>query len=141
MTFWDTSAIVPLLVAEDTSEAIRVLAHETALIVWWGTATECLSALARRERENVLSADAVQFARERLRWLRQSWNEILPSEQVRQNAERLLLRHPLRAADAFQLGAALRWAENQPNGHQFLALDQRLTEAARREGFILVRPL
>jgi hypothetical protein len=48
------------------------------------------------------------------------------------------LRHPLRAADALQLGAALRWAENNPRGHRFHTLDSRLTDAARREGFDLV---
>jgi uncharacterized protein len=136
--FWDTSAVVPLLVTESTSPAITELARVSTLLVWWGTPVECLSAIARREGDETLTPEAADQARRRLSLLRESWSEILPSEQVRENAERALLRHPLRAADALQLGAALRWAENNPRGHRFHSLDGRLTEAARREGFELV---
>jgi hypothetical protein len=45
--------------------------------------------------------------------------------------------HPLRAADALQLGAALVWCEEQSHGEVFVCLDARLREAARREGFSL----
>lgn len=138
MIFWDTSAIVPLVVKEATSPSIAELARTSTLLVWWGTAVECLSAVARRERDAVLASDEADQAKRRLDVLRGSWNEILPSEQVRENAERALLRHPLRAADALQLGAALRWAKNNPHGHRFHSLDRRLAEAARREGFELV---
>ncbi len=136
--FWDTSAVVPLLVAESTSPAITELARLTTLLVWWGTPIECLSAIARREGEAKLTPEGADQARRRLTLLRENWSEILPSELVRENAERALLRHPLRAADALQLGAALRWAENSPRGHRFHSLDDRLTEAARKEGFELV---
>jgi hypothetical protein len=44
----------------------------------------------------------------------------------------------LRAADALQLAAALIWCEEQPAGEVFVCLDDRLREAARREGFTLV---
>jgi predicted nucleic acid-binding protein len=136
--FWDTSAVVPLLVAESTSPAITELARVSTLLVWWGTSVECLSAIARREGDGTLTSEAADQARRRLNLLRESWSEVIPSEQVRENAERALLRHPLRAADALQLGAALRWAENNPRGHRFHSLDDRLTKAARREGFELV---
>jgi len=136
--FWDTSAVVPLLVAESTSLAITELARVSTLLVWWGTSVECLSAIARRESDSTLTPQAADQARQRLKLLRENWSEIIPAEQVRENAERALLRHPLRAADALQLGAALRWAENNPRGHRFHTLDGRLTEAARREGFELV---
>ncbi len=138
VVFWDTSAIVPLLVAESHSRAVREVARGSILLVWWGTPIECRSALARREREGQLTPKAADQARRRLRSLRDSWAEIVPSEQVRESAERVLLRHPLRAADALQLGAALRWAESKPRGHRFHTLDRRLAEAARREGFELV---
>jgi predicted nucleic acid-binding protein len=136
--FWDTSAVVPLLVAENTSPAITELAQISTLLVWWGTPVECLSAIARREGDATLTSEAADQARRRLSVLRESWSELTPSEQVRENAERALLRHPLRAADALQLGAALRWAENSPKGHRFHTLDGRLTEAARKEGFEVI---
>lgn len=43
--------------------------------------------------------------------------------------------HPLRAADAFQLAATLVASEYRPANLAFLSLDQRLSAAARREGF------
>lgn len=138
VTFWDTSAVVPLLVVESSSAILRPLARDLRPIVWWGTAVECFSALSRRERDGSLDTEVIDRGRRRLRMLRESWLEILPSQQVRDIAERLLLRHPLRAADALQLGAALRWISQNPAGHGFLTLDRRLADAARREGFDLV---
>ena len=136
--FWDTSAVVPLLVAEASSPAMSKVARASRFLVWWCTAVECLSAIARREDDGTLTQEGAEQARQRLRALRGSWSEVTPSEQVRENAERLLLRHRLRAADALQLGAALRWAENNPRGHRFHTLDGRLGDAARKEGFELV---
>ena len=49
-----------------------------------------------------------------------------------------LLLHPLRAADAMQLAAAIVWANGQATGHEFVCLDHRLREAAQREGFTVL---
>jgi uncharacterized protein len=43
--------------------------------------------------------------------------------------------HPLRAADALQLAAAVVAAERDPPSLEFVSLDDRLLEAASREGF------
>lgn len=58
-----------------------------------------------------------------------------PTNKLRSLAGRLLAVHPLRAADALQLAAALRWCEDEPGGKAFVCLDDRLRAAARREGF------
>ena len=50
-------------------------------------------------------------------------------------AQRVLRVHPLRAADALQLAAALLWAGGQPHLRVLHTLDDRLAAAARREGF------
>ena len=50
-------------------------------------------------------------------------------------AMRLLTAHPLRPGDALQLAAALSWCGEKPAGAGFVCLDQRLREAAQREGF------
>jgi hypothetical protein len=42
----------------------------------------------------------------------------------------------LRAADAQQLAAALIASDNEPSMLEVVCLDQRLTEALRKEGFI-----
>jgi uncharacterized protein len=134
--FWDTSAIVALCVMEPVTPQVRQLAAaDPALVVWWATRTECVSALARRRRDRQLSAAVEQRARGILTALAAEWSEVLPSEPLRQRGERLLAVHPLRAADAFQLAAALLWSRGDTVSHAVVSFDDRLREAARREGF------
>ncbi len=140
MRFWDASAIVPLLVSEPmTPSLMTLLAEDDRMLVWWGTPVECTSALARREREGALSRAACAKALTRLRTLGDEWQEILPGDPVRIAAQRLLRLHPLRAADALQLGAALVACEHDPASLPFVCLDDRLSEAAEREGFEIAR--
>ena len=57
MRFWDASALVPLLFSERWSEqAGQLLREDAAMVVWWGSRVECVSALRRREREGALDA-------------------------------------------------------------------------------------
>lgn len=136
MIFWDTSAVVPLLVQEPGSGwAGELLERDSAMLVWWGTVVECRSALARRERDGTLAPEAADAAGARLHALENVWSEVLASEAVRDHAVRLLRVHDLRAADAFQLAAALTWAQGRPASHPFATLDGRLGRAARAEGF------
>ena len=136
MKFWDSSAVVPLLVGETTTEAMQVIAAEDpAMLVWWATQLECLSAIARLERDEDLDGEATEAALARLDALVEGWNEVLPGDNARRTARRLLRVHPLRAADALQLAAAVVAAEGQPRSLEVVTLDDRLVEAARREGF------
>jgi hypothetical protein len=138
--FWDASAIVPLLVGEASRDALLpLLEQDASMLVWWGTPVECASALARREREGALGLDDATAALERLRELAAGWQEVLPSDPVRTVAQRLLRTHPLRAADSLQLAAAIVGAESEPATLEFVGLDNRLNEAAVREGFRVVR--
>jgi len=137
--FWDTSAVVPLCVLEPATPQVRRLADaDPSLVVWWGTRTECVSALARRRRDGQLAAPAEQRARRVLTALAAEWSELLPSEPLRLRAERLLGVHRLRAADALQLAAALVWARGDTATHAVVSFDERLREAARHEGFQVV---
>jgi predicted nucleic acid-binding protein len=139
MKFWDSSALIPLCLTESSSEDVkRVVRSDEDIIVWWATRVECLSALARRRREGTLSSDADIKSKAVLSAMAAEWSEVLPGERIRQRAERLLLTHPLRAADAFQLAAALIWAEEAPQGLEVVCLDQNLREAALKEGFTLL---
>jgi predicted nucleic acid-binding protein len=138
---WDTSAIVPLLVDEATSDAVRDTFEADPLVVtWWGTAVECVSALARLEREGAMTPAEMQIASERLDALGLTWAEVQPSDQVRALASRLLRVHALRAADALQVAAALVAAEGHPGSLTLVSLDDRLALAAEREGLRVVRP-
>ena len=135
MRFWDTSALIPLCLQEKQTGPLKKLAQEDeAIVAWWGSPIECLSALARLRREDALST-AEEQAQTVLRALMTAWTEVEPSGLVREQAGRVLRLHPLRAADALQLAAALVWCQGDPVHHSFICLDQRLREAARREGF------
>lgn len=136
MRFWDSSAIVPLIVEEaDTALRRRQLEADGRMLVWYATWAEIESALCRKDREVAGIGDSVEAARTRLVRLAASWTEIEPTQQVRARALRLLRTHALRAADAFQLAAALVVFRERTAAHDFLTGDARLREAARAEGF------
>ena len=136
MRFWDASALVPICLDQPTSaRATQLHAEDPELVVWWGTLVECASAIARLHRDGQLSsADAAQ-AQALLLVLKASWFEVQPGDAVREQALRILRIHPLRAADALQLAAALEWSGSLPDGH-FVTFDERLGAAAQREGFL-----
>lgn len=139
MKFWDASAIVPLLVAEESTRRLQALAaKDAAMLVWWGSAVECISALARLERNSALNARAMTLALQRLRQLTAGWHEVDPSDEIRETAARFLRVHPLRAADALQLAAAFAAAERRPASLEIVTLDDRLANAARKEGFAVL---
>ena len=135
MRFWDSSALTPLLVDEAESvDREQALAEDSGIVVWYATPAEIESAIARRGREG-MPTSVERAARARLRVLAASWYEVQPTNAVRERAIRLLRVHPLRAADAFQLAAALIAFREQPADAAFLTGDERLRRAAEREGF------
>lgn len=136
MRFWDSSALVALLVPEAATPGLERIAREDpALVVWWATPIECTSAIARLERDGELGAAEVKAALERLRQAAMEWIEVPPTAAVRDRANRLLRVHPLRAGDACQLAAALVAADSAPASLELVTLDGRLGQAAEREGF------
>lgn len=136
MRYWDSSALLPLVVQERTTAAVQsLLAADRDVLTWWGSRVEAASALGRLGRENALEGGALEAAFTRLDALARTWDEVLPTEPVREQAIRVLRVHPLRAADALQLAAAVVGAEHQPRSLAVVTLDDRLRQAASREGF------
>jgi uncharacterized protein len=137
--FWDTSAIVPLLITDAATTPLQRLASgDPEMIVWWATEAECASAIARLERDGGLTEIAANEAFAGLQRFANMWYEVEPSESVREAAVRFLRVHPLRAADALQLAAAFLAAERRPPSIEVVTLDDRLGAAARKEGFVVV---
>jgi len=137
--FWDASALVPIFLNEPQSELTRTwYATDPGVIVWALTRIELLSAIARRDREDPAEPAPYRIARDKIARVWPEWFEIGDLVAVAQHAERLLLAHPVRAADALQLGAAIVAAESQPATLEFVTLDRRLGAAAAREGFPVV---
>ena len=138
MIFWDASAIIPLCIDEPlTKTARRALTDDPAMAVWWGSPVECASAFARLRRGRAITTDEEAELRQLLALLSESWTEVMPSNDIRDLAKRILSIHPLSAADALQLAAALLWAGKTPSGQRFACLDLKLREAAQKEGFSL----
>ena len=121
MRYWDASAIVPIVINEPSSAAVvAMLDQDPHIVAWWTTELECVSAISRREREGRLDAADVASATARLRMLRTAWDEVEPGARLRQTATRLLRVHPLRAADALQLAAAITAADDDPRSLPFV---------------------
>jgi uncharacterized protein len=137
--FWDASAIVPLLIAEASTRRLQALAAgDPDMLVWWGSQVECVSALARLERDGALDPKVALLAFDRLKQLAAGWHEVDPSDIVREVAARFLRVHPLRAADALQLAAAFIAAEQRPASLEMITLDERLASVAQKEGFTVI---
>ena len=143
MKFWETSAVAPLCFDEGRSSDVdRLLREDSGMTVWWATSVECASAIDRRRRMGALSAADEDAAFDVLDRLSAVWYEIQAGQLVRSYAFRVLRVHPLKAADALQLAAALVWAGTPATGPtpaaEFVTLDHRLTEAARLEGLAVL---
>lgn len=139
MRFWDSSALVPLFVAQQRSGDLRALhGDDPEVIAWVLSDVEIASALHRLEREGAVERAGVDEALAQLALFQDSAHVIGLSEEILRRARRLLAVHPLRAADALQLAAALAAVYDTPRGWEFVCLDDRLGAAARREGFTLV---
>jgi predicted nucleic acid-binding protein len=141
MRFWDSSALVPLIVEEERSAACRALRRsDRSMVVWMLSRTELVSALHRLAREGRLEKKDIAAALRRLDRLARAWTEVEAVDPTRDRAERALAVHALTAADALQLGAALVAARDRPKNRTFVTADDRLGEAASAEGFDVVTP-
>jgi predicted nucleic acid-binding protein len=135
MRFWDTSAIVPLLITEPQSEAMRAALAEDPMIVTAAvTPIEITGALWRRRHRGELSVAAHHDAEVAFANLSRRWREVALSVLVTEAALRVLTRHLLRSLDAIQLASAIVAAGN-PQHLPFVTLDKRLEAIARAEGF------
>ncbi|MBI2898886.1 MAG: PIN domain-containing protein [Planctomycetes bacterium] len=141
MRFWDSSALVPLVVEQRSSGACRRLLRSDRDVVAWALApTEMWSAACRLRREGALGDAGLAEAESRLLRLSRLWHEIVDLEAVRLDAARIIRGHGLRAADALQLAAAVVASGFRPRGRPFVCLDEDLCATARREGFDVIRP-
>jgi predicted nucleic acid-binding protein len=136
--FWDTSAIIPLLVAEAPTAAItELLSQDSAMRVWMFTPVEILSAMRRKEFETA-DENARAVSQRRLMTLEAVWRVVMADELTLTIARDVVSRHPLRAADALQLAAAIVAAAGDIAALPFVTLDDRLAAAARAEGFAVL---
>jgi predicted nucleic acid-binding protein len=136
MRFWDSSALIPLFIRQDGTEAhLSLLSEDPQLVVWYGSSIECASAFNRLLREGFLAQNDFNSLQVRFETFSETWIETQPTDRLRERSIRLLRLHPLRAADSLQLAAALIVCEENPRTLPFVCGDLRLREAAAIEGF------
>ena len=139
MRFWDSSSLIPLFVREPPSPALQALAADDPdMMVWWVSPVECGSAVHRLRREGMLTPAEAAEVLAGLAGAFDAANVVQPGDELCALALRLLAAHPLRAADALQLAAALLWARGRPARRDFVCLDERLRTAAILEGFAVL---
>ncbi len=135
MRYWDASALLPILIEEPGSAHARRWLEEDGDICTWGvTHVEMVSAIERRAREGRLDAKQRQAALRDAALLVSHAHEVTDLLAVRRRAVLVLARHALRAADAAQLASALLVADPDPASLPFVCFDERLADAAAREG-------
>lgn len=137
--FFDSSAIVAAYSGQANSERARELLGSSAVVVSRLAEVETISALARLARERstpdvrrdaVISAFLTDL---------ETWNIVEVVEEVTSAARGILVRHPLRAADAVHLASALMAQSRLADGlDAFVAFDRQLLDAARREGLTVI---
>ena len=139
MRYWDASALVPLVVSEANSELARGwLSHDSHIVTWAWSRVGIVGAVERHVREGLISRTHRREALERFLNFAETWDEVTDILAVRSRATALLARHPLRAADAGQLGAALLVNDSYPGTLSFVCTDLRLTTAAELESLRVI---
>lgn len=136
MNFWDSSSILPLITHQKSSPEIWGFRERcTTIHVWTLTPIEVFSALSRLQRMGEIPSSIAEQAQANLPDIFRTFEMICDVDAVKARALRVLRMHPLKAADALQLAAALAACADNPPAHSFVTLDRVLAEAASREGF------
>lgn len=136
MSFWDSSAIVPLCIREDRSHSARILWRRfPQRNVWRETPVEIMSAIARREREGKFEQATRIKAENRLKIVEAEWNAIESIPRIIELARTFPTTLGLRALDSLQLASALVWCKEFPKDKNFITADSKLLEAAKNVSF------
>jgi uncharacterized protein len=139
LRYWDSSALVALHVQQTATSTVRdLLAQDTQVLTWILSDVEIRSALHRLSRDGAMTERQATTAIAAVESFWETIHVVSLVLPVKARAKRLLAVHPIRAADALQLGAALTAVYDDPLSHEFVCLDERLAAAARREGFSIL---
>ena len=130
--FCDTSALMKLLVDEAQSEQLRQISTTVdAIGVCRITWAEAMAALARLQREDPVSDEDLEQARQHLI---QSWTTfsiVEVSQPLVETAGRFADAFALRGYDSLQLAAAHQLHEQFALPLTFACFDRRLNQAAK----------
>jgi len=132
IAYFDTSAVIPLLIAEGGSEEAGRLWDDAVRVVSASvTLAEGRAALAQAARLGRLSARDFDDAKRQFTMLAEQIDFVETTRAILTAAGEVAERHQLRAYDAVHLAAALRVADDDL---VVVAGDRDLLQAARSAG-------
>ncbi|MGE0083889.1 MAG: type II toxin-antitoxin system VapC family toxin [Desulfococcaceae bacterium] len=146
--FFDSSALVKRYVKEKGSLWIReITASYTGNIVVISRITwvEVLSAFARLQRESKIDSTDIAAAVQMFRYDLDTYFKVVETGRtVIEKAGEYVQKHPLRAYDSVQLASAMAlypfFLHIDPEIFTFVSADDRLTNAAAKEGLPIENP-
>jgi len=143
--FIDTSAVAKRYLLEAGSTWVRSWIEPGAghvIVIADLTPVEMFSVLARKRRENTLSASDLTIAQtDFLGHVEREYLSVSLDAPLLTQARILVNLYPLRALDATQLAAALRFTTMLGEPITFVSADNNLLAAAAAEGFATDNPL
>jgi len=130
--FCDTSALIKLLIDEPGSDQMRqasslAMAIAVCRITW----AEAMAGMARRCREDPISADDIDQARERLIQTWEAFTIVEVSQELVEAAGRFADGFALRGYASVQLAAAHQLHTTTNQSLTFASYDRRLNQAAQ----------
>ncbi len=135
IAYMDTSAMVKLYLSEPGSEAsLRLWRESQGITVSAVGYAELVAAFHRKRREGIVSREGLTRA---IRSFKSDWDsvQVVPvSPQLNRRIDRLVADHPLRGFDTIHLASALTVRDAVGEELLFVSADQRLLEAAQKEG-------
>lgn len=137
MLYWDTSALFAFLITEKHSKKLRSFIETQASSTAYTsiiTPLELESAIQRRLTERTLTPREADAARLFGVDFRKKAFLVPLDQNTLDTALHLQKIYSLRPGDAIQLASA-RLGTDDPARINFLCMDEKLTEAAKREGF------
>lgn len=142
MQFWDSSALLPLVVYQPpfSNRCRQAFRRDGPRAVAFLARVECRSAVERLVREGALNAAARRGALAKIDKLVAAFDIVAFSGDVEAQALALLGRYPLRALDALQLSCALSLSPRSDTDPRadLVCCDRKLAAAAVAEGLSLV---
>jgi len=136
----ESSAILALLLGEDTAGVVRSILSDADFVVSSGlTLVECDRTFHRAYDLGQLSQKQLASKREALEKVRSSWTILELDQAVLTTARGVIPGGPLRSLDALHLASAIHSRMRIPET-MILTLDRRLRQCATALGFTILPP-
>ena len=133
--YLDTSALVKRYVRESASDLVIAFWNQAEEIVTSSVAyAETMAAFHRKKREGDATDDVIQKALDSFQEEWVGFIRIEVNDGLNNHIRKVIGKYPLRGFDAIHLASAILVHERLPGNLSFACFDQRLLEAARKEG-------